>query len=222
MNVISLTGTSNPSSLTLPKTSTVVNVPSTIDNNEHLSTKLNYEQTSESSQPLTIDFNDPSTTNFLLSALASGASSDSNAIVNHLVQKAQTQQQRTVTSSPDITSVNCPITSTNKNLPITSSGLKDCTETTNLLPSIHQSTVHRVSSANDLNQQTAIFNNNDDKKQHQQIFFINNKPYIIQQNMTDDQSVQQRLILTSSSSQSDGSFPKISPINSTCLLSFIS
>ena len=47
-----------------------------------------------------IDFNDPSTTNFLLSALASGASSDSNAIVNHLFQKAQTQQRTIISSSP--------------------------------------------------------------------------------------------------------------------------
>ena len=41
------------------------------------------------SSNLKIDFNDPSTTNFLLSALASGASSDSNAIVKHLFEKAQ-------------------------------------------------------------------------------------------------------------------------------------
>ncbi|CAF0961368.1 unnamed protein product [Rotaria sordida] len=204
IDVISLMGTTNQNQLTLPKTSTVVTVPSTT-HDEYLSIKSNNEQINElsssssSSQPLMIDFNDPSTTNFLLSALASGASSDSNAIVNHLFQKAQTQQQQQSTIS------------IKKNLPIISSGLKNCTETTNLLPSMRQSVVLHVPSTNDYNQQTQsqqiIFNNNnnnnDDKKQHQQIFFINNKPYIIQQKITHEQSAQQRLILTPSISQSN-------------------
>jgi hypothetical protein len=166
-----------------------------------------------------IDFNDPSTTNFLLSALASGASSDSNAIVNHLFQKAQTQQQRSNASSPPTAatttaisnSINHPTISIRKNLPIISTGLKNCTETTNLLPSTRPSVVLHVPSNNDYNQQTQsqqiILNHNEDRKQqHQQIFFINNKPYIIQQKITHDQSSQQRLILTPSIQQSNGSY----------------
>ncbi|CAF3229583.1 unnamed protein product [Rotaria sp. Silwood2] len=206
IDVISLMGTTNQTQLTLPKTSTVVTVPSKT-HDEYLSIKSTNEQINESSQPLMIDFNDPSTTNFLLSALASGASSDSNAIVNHLFQKAQTQQQQPITPS---TTINSPTISIKKNLPIISSGgLKNCTETTNLLPSttsMRQSVVFHVPSTNDYNQQTQqIIFNNDDKKQHQQIFFINNKPYIIQQKITHDQSSQQRLILT----------PSIAPSNDT-------
>jgi hypothetical protein len=211
MDVISLMGTTNQTQLMHPKSST---------NDEYLSIKSTNEQINESSQPFMIDFNDPSTTNFLLSALASGASSDSNAIVNHLFQKAQTQQ-RTITSPPPPplpppTSINSTTTSIKKKLPIISSGLKNCTETTNLLPttapSMRQSVVLHVPSTNDYHQQTQsqqiIFNNNnnDERKQHQQIFFINNKPYIIQQKLTHDQSSQQRLVLTPSISQSDGLF----------------
>ncbi|CAF4272039.1 unnamed protein product, partial [Rotaria magnacalcarata] len=95
------------------------------------------------------------------SALASGASSDSNAIVNHLFQKAQTQQQRSNASSPPTAttttianSINHPTISIRKNLPIISTGLKNCTETTNLLPSttsIRPSVVLHVPSNNDYN-----------------------------------------------------------------------
>ncbi len=196
IDVISLMGTSNQTQIMLPKSSTVVTVPSsttTTTNEEYLIGKSTNEQTNESSHPLMIDFNDPSTTNFLLSALASGASSDSNAIVNHLFQKAQTQQQRTVTSPPAAPTIK-------KKVPILSSGLKNCTETTNLLPTtapIRQSVVLHVPSNNDYNQPIV-----DEKKSHQQIFFINNKPYIIQQKLTHEQSSQQRLVLT----PSDGLF----------------
>jgi hypothetical protein len=184
MDVISLMGTTNQTQIMLPKSSTI---PTT--NDEHLSTKSNSEQINESSQPLMIDFNDPSTTNFLLSALASGASSDSNAIVNHLFQKAQTQQHRTITSPPP------PLPpSIKRKLPIISSELKNCTETTNLLPTRQSQQI--IFSNNN--------HNNDEKKPHQQIFFINNKPYIIQQKITHDQPSQQRLILTPSISQTDG------------------
>ncbi len=211
MDVISLMGTTNQTQIMLPKSS---------NNEEYLSTKSTNEQINDSSQPLMIDFNDPSTTNFLLSALASGASSDSNAIVNHLFQKAQTQQ-RTITSSPPPPAQPQPLpTSTNisikKKLPIISTGLKNCTETTNLLPTttttpMRQSVVLHVPSTNDYNHQTQsqqiIFSNNDERKQQtQQIFFINNKPYIIQQKITHDQSSQQRLVLTPSISQTDGLF----------------
>ncbi len=211
MDVISLMGTTNQTQLMLPKAS--------ITNDEYLPIKSTTEQINDSSQPLMIDFNDPSTTNFLLSALASGASSDSNAIVNHLFQKAQTQQQRTISSSPPPPPSSLPpslnSTTIKKKLPIISSGLKNYTETTNLLPTttpMRQSVVLHVPSTNDYNQQTSsqqiIFshNNHDDRKQHQQIFFINNKPYIIQQKITHDQSSQQRLILTPSIPQSDGLF----------------
>ncbi|CAF1336847.1 unnamed protein product [Rotaria sp. Silwood1] len=202
IDVISLMGTTNQNQLTIPKTSTMVTIPSTT-HDEYISIKSTNEQINESTQPLMIDFNDPSTTNFLLSALASGASSDSNAIVNHLFQKAQTQQQQ------QSTTINSPtISIQKKTLPIISSNIKNCTETTNLLPSIRQSTVVlHVPTTNDINQQTQqiiLNNNNDDKKQqHQQIFFINNKPYIIQQKLTHEQSSQQRLILTPSISQSN-------------------
>ncbi|CAF1335786.1 unnamed protein product [Adineta steineri] len=228
MDVISLMGTSNQTQVMLSKSSATTE--------EYVSTKSNNEQINDSSQPLMIDFNDPSTTNFLLSALASGASSDSNAIVNHLFQKAQTQQQRTITSSPPssstpVSSLQTAINATTlikKKLPIISSGLKNCTETTNLLPSttpMRQSVVLHVPSTNDYNQQPSsqqiIFSNNnnnnsDEKKQHQQIFFINNKPYIIQQKITNDQSSQQRLVLTPSIPQLDESFNSnrtVAPIN---------
>ncbi len=205
IDVISLMGTNNSTPIMLPKSSTVVTVPPT-GTDDYTSTKSTNEQMMESSQPLMIDFNDPSTTNFLLSALASGASSDSNAIVNHLFQKAQTQHQRTISSSPP------PATSIKKKLPIISSGLKNCTETTNLLPAttpMRQSVVLHVPSTNDYNQPTQaqqiILNNTEDKKAHQQIFFINNKPYIIQQKMINDQSTHQKLILTPSISQTEGS-----------------
>ncbi|CAF4077351.1 unnamed protein product [Rotaria magnacalcarata] len=223
IDVISLMGTTNQNSMNLSKTSNVVSVSSN-NHDDFLSIKSSNEQVNDSSQPLMIDFNDPSTTNFLLSALASGASSDSNAIVNHLFQKAQTQQQRSNASSPPTAttttianSINHPTISIRKNLPIISTGLKNCTETTNLLPSttsIRPSVVLHVPSNNDYNQQTQsqqiILNHNEDKKQqqqqqqqHQQIFFINNKPYIIQQKISHDQSSQQRLILTPSIQQSN-------------------
>jgi hypothetical protein len=229
MDVISLMGTTNQNQLMLTKVPpkaiapAVVTVSPPLINDESLSTKSNSEQTNDSSHPLMIDFNDPSTTNFLLSALASGASSDSNAIVNHLFQKAQTQQRTITSPSPPLppasTSINSTTASIKKKLPIISSGLKNCTETTNLLPnansstnSMRQSVVLHVPSTNDYSHQSQqiIFNNNnnnEDKKQHQQIFFINNKPYIIQQKITHDQpSQQQRLVLTPSISQSDGLF----------------
>jgi hypothetical protein len=67
MDVISLMGTSNQTQLMLPKSSNIVTVPSTTTTNEeYLTNKSTNEQTNESSQPLMIDFNDPSTTNFLL------------------------------------------------------------------------------------------------------------------------------------------------------------
>ncbi|CAF1144781.1 unnamed protein product [Adineta ricciae] len=209
IDVISLMGTTNQTQIMLPKASTT--------NDEYQLNKTTNDQNNDSSQPLMIDFNDPSTTNFLLSALASGASSDSNAIVNHLFQKAQTQQQRTTTTSPPpiatATSINAASV-IKKKLPIISSGSKTCTETTNLLPTapVRQSVVLHVPSNNDYNQQTPaqqiILNNNnnmEERKQPQQIFFINNKPYIIQQKLTNDQSSQQRLILTPSITPSDDS-----------------
>ena len=194
MDVISLMGTSNQTQMMLPASSTVVTVPSTNTTDEYLNHKsTTNEQNNEATQPLMIDFNDPSTTNFLLSALASGASSDSNAIVNHLFQKAQTQQQqqqqRILPSSP-------PASAVKKKLAIISSGMKHCTETTNLLPnntSTRPSVVLHVPSNNDYHT-----HGNEEKKAHQQIFFINNKPYIIQQKITHEQSSQQRLILTPS------------------------
>ena len=189
IDVISLMGTSNQTQLMLPGSSTVVTVPSSNPSEEYSNHKSTNEQNNESSHPLMIDFNDPSTTNFLLSALASGASSDSNAIVNHLFQKAQTQQQRTLAPSP-------PAPAMKKKLAIISSGLKNCTETTNLLPnntSTRPSVVLHVPSNNDFHSHI-----HEEKKSHQQIFFINNKPYIIQQKITHEQSSQQRLILTPS------------------------
>lgn len=204
IDVISLVGTTtNQTQLKLPKTSTT--------HDDFVPIKPNNDQNNESSHPLMIDFNDPSTTNFLLSALASGASSDSNAIVNHLFQKAQTQQRPITSSSPP---TNPQTITIKKTLPIISSGFKTCTETTNLLPSNRPSVVLHVPSTNDSNQpaqsQQIILNhnNNDDKKQHQQIFFINNKPYIIQQKITHDQTSQQRLILTPSIPQQNGSYKK--------------
>ena len=204
MDVISLMGTTNPTELILskvPTTTITSGVPSTTITNgdEHGTNNHQHEQTSETSQPLMIDFNDPSTTNFLLSALASGASSDSNAIVNHLFQKAQTQQ-RVNTSSPPI----------KRKLPMTTTGVKNYTETTNLLPSSNAvpsqcpPTVLQAASNNDMNQQTLILTNshtNEEQKSHQQIFFINNKPYVIQQKLNHDQSLQQRFILTPSFNQ---------------------
>ena len=194
MNVISLMGTTNQNSLTMPKNSTIVTIPSTVitNNNNH-----------ESSPPLTIDFNDPSTTNFLLSALASGASSDSNAIVNHLYQVARTQQ-RTQTSTAS---------SNSNNTSITSSGLKTYTQTTNLLPSLCSSSItsQRSSSSstttNECNQQSSIPNNHtDDKKRNQQVVFIDKKSCSMQQKLTYDQTLQQRLTPISLGLSSNGLF----------------
>jgi hypothetical protein len=207
IDVISLMGT----------TKTIAPVSSTTNSDEYSLVKSTNEQTNDSSQPLMIDFNDPSTTNFLLSALASGASSDSNAIVNHLFQKAQTQQQRHVSSPPPPpTSLSSTVPAAIKKKPPTvSSGLKNCTETTNLLPVANSTTnrqsvvLHVPSTSNDYNsqsQQIIFSSNNEERKQAQQIFFINNKPYVIQQKITNDQSSQQRLVLTPSISQSDGLF----------------
>ncbi|CAF1934971.1 unnamed protein product [Rotaria magnacalcarata] len=218
IDVISPMGTNNSQTqLMVPKTTPkpIAPVPSTtINSDEYTLVKSSSEQTNDASQPLMIDFNDPSTTNFLLSALASGASSDSNAIVNHLFQKAQTQQQRSSTPPPPPPPSPATI---KKKPPSVSSGLKNCTETTNLLPitnsTSRQSVVLQVPTttiANDYNQQSQqiIFssssnNNNGERKQPQQIFFINNKPYVIQQKLTHDQSSQQRLVLTPSISQPD-------------------
>lgn len=223
IDVISLMGANNSNELILSKVatktigpgvpSTVVTVPPTVittANDDQTNNSLIHSNQNEqipigdNSQPLMIDFNDPSTTNFLLSALASGASSDSNAIVNHLFQKAQTQQRVNV-SSP---------TSIKHKLPIIASGLKNCTETTNLLPSTNSSTVHQrqpaiiqTSTINEATQQTIVLthgSSTDEQKNSQQIFFINNKPYVIQQKITNDQSLQQRFILTPSLNQSEG------------------
>jgi hypothetical protein len=225
IDVISLMGTSNPTQLMVTKTTPKVIAPlpsstTTTNSDEYSLIKSTNEQINDSSQPLMIDFNDPSTTNFLLSALASGAASDSNAIVNHLFQKAQTQQRNNTSSPPPQQPTLLSTATIKKKLPIISSGLKNCTETTNLLPIANSTTrqsvvlhVPTTINTNDYNQQSQqiIFsnnnnNNNDERKQPQQIFFINNKPYVIQQKITSDQSSQQRLILTPSISQSDGLF----------------
>jgi hypothetical protein len=207
IDVISLMGTTNSTQLMVTKAT-----PKPIAPSEESTT----EQTNDASQPLMIDFNDPSTTNFLLSALASGAASDSNAIVNHLFQKAQTQQQRNNTSSPPPPQPTLSTATIKKKLPIISSGLRNCTETTNLLPIanstarqsvvLHVPTTTTTTTTNDYNHQPQqiIFSNNDERKQPQQIFFINNKPYVIHQKLPHDQSSQQRLVLTPSISQSDG------------------
>jgi len=218
IDVISLMGTSNPTQLMVTKTTPKVIAPlpssTTTNSDEYSLIKSTNEQINDSSQPLMIDFNDPSTTNFLLSALASGAASDSNAIVNHLFQKAQTQQRNNTSSPPPQQPTLLSTATIKKKLPIISSGLKNCTETTNLLPIANSTTrqsvvlhVPTTTNTNDYNQQSQqIIFSNEDKKQHQQIFFINNKPYVIQQKIIHDQSSQQRLILTPSISQSDGLF----------------
>ncbi|CAF3203966.1 unnamed protein product [Rotaria sp. Silwood2] len=224
IDVISLMGTTNSQtqlmvSKTTPKP--ITPVPSTTNSDEYSLIKSTNEQTNDSSQPLMIDFNDPSTTNFLLSALASGAASDSNAIVNHLFQKAQTQRSNNTSSSPPPPPP-IPTATIKKKLPIISSGSKNCTETTNLLPITNSTTrqpvvlhVPTTTITNDYNQQSQqiIFSssnnnnnnniNNGERKQPQQIFFFNNKPYVLQQKLTHDQSSQQRLILTPSITQSD-------------------
>ncbi|CAF1377903.1 unnamed protein product [Rotaria sordida] len=236
IDVISLMGTNNQTQLMVTKTTPkpIAPIPSTTINSDEYTTliKSTNEQTNDSTQPLMIDFNDPSTTNFLLSALASGAASDSNAIVNHLFQKAQTQRSNnTSLSSSSSPPPPPPLSSSStatikKKLPIISSGLKNCTETTNLLPITNSTTrqpvvlhVPTTTITNDYNQQSQqiifsssnnnnnnnniINNNNGERKQAQQIFFINNKPYVIQQKLTHDQSSQQRLVLTPSITQSD-------------------
>ena len=165
--------------------------------------------TVDSSQPLMIDFNDPSTTNFLLSAFTSGAASDSNAIVNQLFQKAQTQQRNNTSSTasppPPPPALLSTAATIKKKLPIIPSVLKNCTETTNLLPIANAPTRQSVVLHVPTSTMTTT-NINDYHSQPQQIFFINNKPYVIQQKITPDQSNQQRLILTPSISQSDGLF----------------
>jgi hypothetical protein len=218
IDVISLMGTTtNQTQLMVTKTApkVIAPAPSTTNSDEYPNEQTT-TTTTDSSQPLMIDFNDPSTTNFLLSALASGAASDSNAIVNHLFQKAQTQQ-RNNTSSPPPQPTLLSTATIKKKLPIISSVLKNCTETTNLLPIansatrqsvvLHVPTTTTTTNTNDYNPPTQqIIFSNDERKQPQQIFFINNKPYVIQQKITPDQSSQQRLILTPSISQSDGLF----------------
>ena len=219
IDVISLMGTNNQTQLvgtkTIPKS--IAPVPSTTSSDEHSLMISTHEQANDSSQSLTIDFNDPSTTSFLLSAFASGAASDSNAIVNHLFQKAQTQQQQQRNNPSSSPPQSTSAATIKKKLPIISSGLKNCTETTNLLPITNSTTrqtvvlhVPTTTITNDHNQQSQqiIFSsgNNNEKRQPQQIFFINNKQYIIQQKLTHDQSSQQRLVLTPSISQSDGLF----------------
>ena len=199
-----------PLSSTVPVAASNVTNTKTDEYSALKSFNSNHEPSNDSSQPLMIDFNDPSTTNFLLSALASGASSDSNAIVNHLFQKAQIQQQQQQQPFP---------VPAEKKVPILSAGLKNCTETTNLLPTSsnavpkRQSVVLHVPSNIDGNPpsqaQQIIFSTNhshEERKQNQQIFFINNKPYVIQQKLVHDRSSQQRLILTPSITQSHGSF----------------
>ncbi|CAF3801701.1 unnamed protein product [Rotaria sp. Silwood1] len=220
IDVISLMGTTNnQTQLMVTKTTPkpIAPIPSITNSDDYSLIKSTNEQTNDSSQPLMIDFNDPSTTNFLLSALASGAASDSNAIVNHLFQKAQTQRSNN-TSSLSPPPPPPPSTATiKKKLPIISSGSKNCTETTNLLPITNSNTrqpvvlhVPTTTITNDYNQQSQqiIFssnnnNNNGERKQPQQIFFINNKPYVIQQKLPSDQSSQQRLVLTPSITQAD-------------------
>ncbi|CAF1096674.1 unnamed protein product, partial [Adineta ricciae] len=220
IDVISLMGTNNQTPLIVTKTTPkpIASVPSATTSDDYSLIKTN-DQTNESSQPLMIDFNDPSTTNFLLSALASGAASDSNAIVNHLFQKAQTQQQQRNNSSisPPPTTTILSAATIKKKVPILSSGLKNCTETTNLLPipnaTTHQSVVLHVPTTTNTTEypqqaQQIIFSNNnsstnEERKQPQQIFFINNKPYVLQQKFTHDLSTQQRLVLTPSISQTD-------------------
>lgn len=227
IDVISLMGTANNQAPLLVTKSTpktiapaTLSVPSGNNTDDYATMKSTGEQTAESSHALMIDFNDPSTTNFLLSALASGASSDSNAIVNHLFQKAQSQQQqqRHAPSPPLLPPPPppAPQVTIRKKVPILSAGLKNCTETTNLLPTapMRQPVVlhvpsNTISNNNDYHsssqpQQIIFSSHNDDRKQHQQIFFINNKPYVIQQKLTHDQSSQQRLVLTPSICQNEG------------------
>ena len=223
IDVISLVGTANNNQAPLLVTKStpkaiapaMISVPSSSNTDDYASMKSTTEPTNESSQALMIDFNDPSTTNFLLSALASGASSDSNAIVNHLFQKAQSQQQRHA-PSPPLPPAPAPQVTIRKKVPILSAGLKNCTETTNLLPTatMRQPMVlhvpsNTIANNNDYHsssqpQQIIFSSHNEDRKQPQQIFFINNKPYVIQQKLTHDQSSQQRLVLTPSICQNEG------------------
>ena len=90
---------------------------------------------------------------------------------------------------------------------VSSTGLKNCTETTNLLPVANspaparQSVVFQTPTGNDSLQQIVLnggYPGEERKQQHQQIFFINNKPYIIQQKVTPDPVSQTRLIRTQS------------------------
>jgi len=241
IDVISLMGASTPTQLILSKvpakttpsatvpqsnstTTTTTTTTSTMMNNNNedfnSSTTIVTQTAAASdsstneptSQPLMIDFNDPSTTNFLLSALASGASSDSNAIVNHLFQKAQTQQQQQRAANHPAASLpsTSPPGSMKRKLPLISTGLKNCTETTNLLPVTTANTTVRptavvVQTPSTTNEgmptQQLVLTSNDERKQ--QIFFINNKPYVIQQKITHDQTSQQRLILTPSIAQTN-------------------
>jgi hypothetical protein len=221
IDVISLMGTTNQTQLMVTKTAPKVIAPGPSSNNSdeysNEQTTTTTTTTTDSSQPLMIDFNDPSTTNFLLSALASGAASDSNAIVNHLFQKAQTQQRNNTSSPPPQPTLLSTAATIKKKVPIVPSVLKNCTETTNLLPIANSNTRQSVvlhvptttttttANTNEYNSPTQqIIFSNDERKQPQQIFFINNKPYVIQQKITPDQSSQQRLIVASSISQSDG------------------
>ena len=218
IDVISLMGTTtNQTPVVVTKTTPkVIGTVSSVTNPDEYSTEPTTTNTAtattvDASQPLMIDFNDPSTTNFLLSALASGAASDSNAIVNHLFQKAQTQQRNIASASsaspppPPPAPTLLSAATIKKKVPIVPNLLKTCTETTNLLPianpSTRQSVVLHVPPTTNM-----TGNTNDYHSQPQQIFFINNKPYVIQQKIIPDQSSQQRLILTPSISQSDGLF----------------
>lgn len=204
IDVISLMGTTpNPTPVVVTKTAAVKVTNADEYPSEQTTTTTT---TTDSSQPVMIDFNDPSTTNFLLSAFASGAASDSNAIVNHLFQKAQTQQRNNASSNASPPPAALLSTATiKKKVPIIPSVLRNCTETTNLLPIANASTRQSVVLHVPTSTMTTT-NTNDYHSQPQQIFFINNKPYVIQQKITPDQSSQQRLILTPSISHSEGLF----------------
>ncbi|CAF0775386.1 unnamed protein product [Didymodactylos carnosus] len=184
-------------------------------NFDHLSHQQQQQYTIEQrkqqlSSSFRIDFNDPSITDFLLSAMASGTPTDSSAIVNHLLNKALNSNNRTLTTQPTVQQLQQPqssnldytsIDSTIKNVVKSSAGTTKIKKTnakkattTIKNNSVVDTMVFNVptnlltdndTTNNKFNKKNELeakpLNSNVLHDQAQQIFLINSKPYVIQQ-----------------------------------------
>ncbi|CAF0814152.1 unnamed protein product [Didymodactylos carnosus] len=225
IDAISLTGATNHILLGNSSSSTIINCKnivsggnmdpiSTTNDEQNFDNSLHHqqytvEQPQQQSNSFTVDF-DPSITDFLLSAMASGTSIDSNRIVNHLFNKAQNSNNRTLGNQPaaqqvqlsklDQTSLDSSIKNVVKSSTRTGKVRKTTTNTKKSTTTMKNNsavdtmifnvptnlltdncTTNTQYCKKNVFEENSLTKNVLNDDQTQQIFLINNKPYVIQQ-----------------------------------------